>query len=82
MRVEVYVHVVARCQMWEEMLEVSHEGFLPLLVDLGCYNGVWRMRRMKHCQVNQSESVQFVLHGSELRKRFFSLPLRGIFQIN
>ena len=62
--------VVARCQMWEEMLEVRQIDMEDLFTPCGLhrYTGVWRMRKMKHWRVNQSESEKLVLHSSEFRK--------------
>lgn len=56
---------VARCQMWEETLEVRQidmeDHFPPC--GLRCYTGVWRMRENKHCRVNQSESQELLLQS-------------------
>lgn len=64
------VCVVARCQMWEEMLEVKRIDMEDFYTPCGLhgYTGVWRMRKMKHCRVNQSESEKLVLRSSEFRK--------------
>lgn len=50
------MYAVARCQVWEEMLEVEQKDmdyFTPC--GLYHYTVVWRMREKKHCWVNQSE---------------------------
>lgn len=66
----VCVRVVARCQMWEEMLEVRQTDMEDFFTPCGLhrYAGVWRMRKMKHCWVNQCQSEKLVLHSLEFRK--------------
>lgn len=79
------VSVVARCQMWVEMLEVRQIDMEDFFTPRGLhrYTGVWRMRQTKHCRVNQSESEKF-LHSWEFRNglNFSGMILYGIFRLN
>lgn len=63
----VYVCVVARCQMWEEMLEVRYGGFVHSLWTSSLYRCV----EDEKDETLAGESVRvekLVLHSSELRK--------------